>query len=296
MRDYINQAGKVLDIEKVEVRYNSEWYGRKKADFLMDLSSRFTYARLIERDEFKKRIEKDIDVSMLELLYPLLQGYDSVALKSDVEIGGTDQKFNLLFARRVQKKYKQPQQDIMTLSLLVGTDGTRKMSKSYGNYIKLTEEPSKMFGQIMSIPDILIWHYFNLLASLSLSEIGAIKNSVHKNLLSPKEAKLRLAGEIVSSFYGKGVAKTAEREFNRIFKEKKLPSKMPGIRIREKSLNILDLLTRTKLVSSGAGAKRLVLQKGVKIGGKVQNDWRKIIGIKKGLVVQVGKRKFARIA
>jgi len=296
MRDYISQAAEVLNIKKVEVRYNSEWYGRKKADFLMDLSSRFTYARLIERDEFKKRIKQDIDVSMLELLYPLLQGYDSVALKSDVEIGGTDQKFNLLFARRVQKKYKQPQQDIMTLSLLVGTDGTRKMSKSYGNYIKVTEEPLKMFSQIMSIPDLLIWHYFNLLTNLSLSEIGTIKNSVHRTLLSPKEAKLRLAGEIVSSFYGKGVTKTTEREFNRIFKEKRPPSKIPGIRIKERSLNILDLLVKTKLISSKAEAKRLILQKGVKVGGEIQDDWRKEIKIKKGLIVQVGKRRFIKLS
>ena len=295
MRDYIDQAGKVLNIKKVEVRYNSGWYGRKKADFLMDLSSRFTYARLIERDEFKKRIAKDIDVTMLELLYPLLQGYDSVELKSDLEIGGTDQKFNLLFARKVQKKYNVPQQDIMTLPLLIGTDGERKMGKSYGNYIKITEEPLRMFGQIMSIPDILIWHYFKLLANLPLKEIELIKDKVYKTLLTPKEAKLRLAKEIVSSLHNAKFAQKAEREFEMVFKEKKLPSKIPGVKIKEKKLNILDLLTKTKLVSSKSEAKRLILQKGVKIDDRVQEDWKKVIGIQKGMVLQVGKRKFARI-
>ncbi len=296
MRDYINQAAKVLNIEKVEVRYNSEWYGRKKADFLMELSSRFTYARLIERDEFKKRIEKDIDVTMLELLYPLLQGYDSVELKSDLEIGGTDQKFNLLFARKVQKKYNLPQQDIMTLPLLIGTDGERKMSKSYGNYVKITEESSRMFGQLMSIPDILIWHYFKLLTNLPLKEIELIKDKVYKTLLTPKEAKLRLAKEIVSLLHNAKSAQKAEREFERIFKEKKLPSKIPEIKISRKSLNILDLLVKTKLASSKAEAKRLVLQKGVKIDSQIQEDWQKVIQIKRGQVVQVGKRKFVRVS
>jgi len=295
MRDYINQAGKVLDIEKVEVHYNSEWYGRKKADFLMDLASRFTYARLIERDEFKKRIEKDIDVTMLELLYPLLQGYDSVELKSDLEIGGTDQKFNLLFARKVQKKYNFPQQDIMTLSLLIGTDGERKMSKSYGNYIKITEEPSRMFGQLMSIPDTLIWHYFKLLTNLPLKEIELIKDKVYKTLLTPKEAKLRLAGEIVTLLHNAKSAKKAEREFERVFKEKKLPTAIPGIKIKEKTLNILDLLVKTKLASSKSEAKRLILQKGVKFDGVLQENWQKNVQIKKGMVIQVGKRKFIKI-
>jgi len=295
MRDYINQAREILNIEKVEVRYNSEWYGRKKANFLMDLSSRFTYARLIERDEFKKRIEKNIDVTMVELLYPLLQGYDSVELKSDLEIGGTDQKFNLLFARKVQKKYNFPQQDIMTLPLLIGTDGERKMSKSYGNYIKITEEPLRMFGQLMSIPDILIWHYFELLTNLPLKEIELIKDKVCKTLLTPKEAKLRLAREIVALLHNAKSAQKAEREFERVFKEKKLPSKIPGIKIKEEELNILEFLVKTKLVPSKSEAKRLILQKGVKINGEIQEDWGKIVKIKKEMVIQVGKRKFAKI-
>jgi len=294
MRDYINQAGKVLNLKKVEVRYNSEWYGRKKAAFLLDLSSRFTYARLIERDEFKKRIEKDIDVTMLELLYPLLQGYDSVELKSDLEVGGTDQKFNLLFARKVQKKYNLPQQDIMTLPLLIGTDGERKMSKSYGNYIKIVERPAAMFGQLMSIPDTLIWPYFKLLTNLSLEEIELRKAQVHKNLLTPREAKSKLAREIVTLLHNAKSAQKAEKEFNRIFREKKLPTKIPEIKIKENALNILDLLVKTNLAPSKSAAKRLVLQKGVKINRVLKENWQEIIEIKKGTVIQVGKRKFVK--
>ena len=295
MRDYTKQAAKILNMKKVEIRLNSEWYGKKGAAFLMDLASRFTYARLIERDEFKKRIERDIDISMLELIYPLLQGYDSVELKADVEIGGADQKFNLLFARKVQKKYNQPQQDIITVPLLVGTDGVRKMSKSYRNFIKLTEEPLKMFGQIMSIPDLLIWHYFKLITNLSLEEIEEIKKNVNLTILTPKEAKIKLAREIVGIYHGKEVAKKAEKEFEKIFKERKLPSRIPEIKIKEKTLNILDLLVKTKLAPSKSEAKRLIFQKGVKINGQIQKDWQTIIEIKEGMVIQVGKRKFARI-
>lgn len=295
MKDYIKQAAKILDIKKVEIRYNSEWYEKKGADFLMDLLSRFTYARLIERDEFKKRIKMDIDISMLELIYPLLQGYDSVELRADLETGGTDQKFNLLMGRRVQKKYNLPPQDIMTLPLLVGTDGEKKMSKSFNNYISLKAGPAKMYGQIMSIPDTIIWHYFKLLTNLPKKEIGKMSQEVSKNILNPGEAKARLAREIVSIYHSKRAAKLAEKEFKRIFKEKKLPSRIPTIFIKKSYLSILALLVETKLVSSKSEAKRLILQKGIKIDGVLKEDWREIIKIKKGIVIKVGKRKFAKI-
>lgn len=295
MRDYIKQAAVILDMKNVEIRYNSEWYEKENASFLMDLSSRFTYARLIERNEFKKRIEKDIDISMLELFYPLLQGYDSVALKADVEIGGTDQKFNLVFARKVQRKYKQSQEDIITLPLLIGTDGVRKMGKSYGNYIKLTEDPFKMFGQIMSIPDLLIWHYFNSLTDFSSKEIDKIKRNVYKTILTPKEVKLKLAKEIVSLYHSKDLAQKSEKEFEKVFKEKELPSIIPSFKVREKKVNVLDLLVEVKLAHSKSEAKRLVLQKGVRINEKVWEDWRKDVKTEKGMVINVGKRKFAKI-
>ena len=295
MKDYIGQAAKVLNMKKVEIRYNSEWYKNKKAVFLMDLASRFTFARVTERDDFKKRIEKDIDISMLELIYPLLQGYDSVELKADVEIGGRDQKFNLLMGRKVQKRYNQPQQDIITIPLLEGTDGARKMSKSYGNYIGLAEAPSKMYGKIMSIPDGLIWKYFILLTIVSLRELKDMKERVNAKSLSFRDLKARLAREIVSICHAKKEALAAEKEFERVFRERKLPTNIPQIKIKEKKLPVLDLLARTKLVSSKSEAKRLIIQKGIKINDKVQSDWRKIIEIRKGMVIQAGKRKFAKL-
>jgi len=295
MKDYVKQAARILDMKKVEVRYNSEWYKKKGAAFLMDLTSRFTYARLIERDEFKKRMERGIDISILELIYPLLQGYDSVELRADLEIGGTDQKFNLLMGRKVQKKYNQPQQDILTVPLLEGIDGVRKMSKSYNNYITLTEAPLKMYGKIMSIPDTIIWHYFTLLTNLSLEEIEKMKKEVYQIILNPRDAKARLAKEIVTIYHGKKAAIQAEQEFNKIFKEKKLPTRIPEIKIKEKSLNILDLLVKTKLASSKSEAKRLILQKGVKIDGVLEKDWQKNVQAEKGMVIQVGKRKFVKL-
>lgn len=296
MKNYISQAGKILNIKKVEIRYNSEWYKKKGASFLFDLTSRFTIARVIERDDFKKRIKEDVDISVLEILYPLMQGYDSVELKADVEIGGRDQKFNLLMGRKVQKRYGQSKQDIIMVPLLEGTDGVRKMSKSYNNYIGLTEDPLKMYGKIMSIPDGVMWKYFRLLTNISAEEIKDIQNKAFPlGILSPKDAKARLAREVVTMYYSRKAAQEAEKEFKRIFKEKKLPTKIPEIKIKKKKLNILDLLVKTKLASSKAEAKRLILQKGVKINSKVQKDWKAIIEIKKGLIVQKGKRHFAKI-
>jgi len=295
MAEYIKQAAKILDMKRVEVRYNSEWYEKKGADFLMELTSRFTYARLTERDDFRRRIKEDIDVSMLELIYPLLQGYDSVELKADVEIGGRDQKFNLLIGRRVQKRYGQAQQDIIMVPLLQGTDGVRKMSKTYKNYIGLLEPPSKMYGKIMSIPDSIMWKYFRLLTDFSLEEIEEMRQKKQSRLLSPRDIKEKLAKEIVSIYHSKEAALKAEKEFDRVFKEKKLPEKIPGVKIKEKSIPILDLLVKTKLASSKSEAKRLILQKGVKIDNKVQKDWKKEIEIKKGMIIQVGKRKFVKV-
>jgi tyrosyl-tRNA synthetase len=295
MKDYIDQAAKILDVKKVEIRYNSEWYEKMRISFFMDLASRFTYAQLIERDEFRKRIEKDIDISLQELIYPLLQGYDSVVLRADLEIGGTDQKFNLLMGRKVQKRYNLPQQDIMTLPLLIGTDGVNKMSKSLGNYIGIKENPSDMYGKIMSIPDAIIWHYFELLTDLPIKEIENMKREMGKGVLYPREAKAKLAREIVTIYHGKRLAQEAEREFQKVFKEKKLPTKIPELKIQQKRLNVLDLLIWTKLVVSRSQAKRLISQRGVKIDGKVISDWKTTIQPKKGMIIQVGKRNFLKL-
>lgn len=295
VRDYARQAAKILDIKKIEIRYNSEWYEKKGADFLMDLASRFTYARLIERDEFQRRIKRGSDINMLELIYPLLQGYDSVELKADLEIGGTDQKFNLLMGRRVQKKYGQPQQDVMTLPLLVGTDGASKMSKSYDNFIALREAPPKMYGKIMSIPDTIIWHYFKLLTDLPSEEIGKMRQEVYRAVLNPREIKAKLAFEVVKIYHGAKSAQAAQTEFDRVFKGKKVPLEIPGVSIKEESVSILDLLAKTGLAKSKAEAKRLILQGGVKIDGVLQSDWQKTVEIHEGQIIQAGKRRFAKI-
>lgn len=296
MKDYIKEASKILNMKRVEVRYNSEWYKKKKSFFLMDLISRFTFARLIERNEFKQRIKKDIDISMLELIYPLLQGYDSVELKADVEIGGTDQKFNLLMGRKVQKRYGKPQQDIITTPLLIGSDGVKKMSKSYKNYIGLNVSPKNMYGGIMAISDSLIWHYFKLLTDVPLKEIEKTRRKAHKSILTLKQAKSILAKEIITMYHSKSAAEEAEKEFNRVFKEKKLPSDIKSIKIKNKKINILDLLVKTKMTSSKAEAKRLIIQRGVKINSEVQEDWQKTVKIKKGDIIQKGKRRFIKIS
>ena len=286
MKDYVKQAGRILDISKAEIRYNSEWYKKKGADFLMDLSSRFTYARLIARDEFKKRIKQDIDVSMLELLYPLLQGYDSVVLKADVEIGGTDQKFNLLIGRKVQQKFNQPEQDIITVPLLEGTDGVRKMSKSYNNYIGLEESSSEMFGKIMSIPDNIMGKYFELLTNIPKKEIQD---------LSPRDQKIRLAWEIVCFYHNQEAAARAREEFIKVFKEGKTPSQIKTLKITPRSIGAKELLVKCDLAKSLSEAQRLIEQGAVSLDNQVLKDWRQILQIKKPIVLRAGKYRFVKL-
>jgi tyrosyl-tRNA synthetase len=223
-----------------------------------------------------------------------MQGYDSVMVNSDLEIGGTDQKFNMLAGRTIQKAFRQKPQDIMTLTLLEGTDG-RKMSKSYGNVIGIDDKPNDMYGKIMSARDDLIPKYFELCTLLPLIEIKKIRTALKNKKINPRNAKARLAFEIVSMYHGKKAAEEAEKEFNRVFKEKELPAEIPALTIKEKSLALSDLLVKTKLASSKSEAKRLIEQGGVKIDGETQKDWKKQIEIKKGMVIQAGKRKFVSI-
>jgi len=296
MKDYTKQAGKIINLKKTEIRYNSEWYDKKDVRFLMHLASKFTYAQVIARDEFKKRITKDIDVSMLELYYPIMQGYDSVELKADVEIGGTDQKFNLLFGRKVQKKFDMPQQDIITSPLLIGTDGTGKMSKSVGNYIKFTEEASKIYGKIMSIPDALIIHYFKLLTDRPLEEIEKFQEELRKiDGISPRIIKAELAKEIVKMYHGAKKAEQAEQEFNKVFRDKKMPTKMANFKASKEIYPILDLLFEAGLANSKGEARRLVVGNGVKINDEIKTDWKEKIKVENGMVIQVGKLKYVKI-
>ena len=291
MKGYKEQIGKILDIKKTEIRYNSEWLNKITVKELLSLAMHFSAQQMIQRRNFKERWEQEKPIGIHELAYPLFQGYDSFAVKADVEIGGADQLFNLKVGREIQKMFGQPPQDIITSKMLSGLDG-RKMSTSWGNMVTIVDKPNEMYGKIMSMKDEFIFEYFELCTDIPLSEIK--KMSFKKT--NPRDLKARLAREIVSIYHGKESALAAEKEFNKVFKEKKLPSSVSLIKISQKSLNILELLFKAKLASSKTEAKRLINQKGVKIGNEVQTDWQKQIKIKKGLVIQVGKRKFAKIA
>ncbi|MDP2967578.1 MAG: tyrosine--tRNA ligase [bacterium] len=294
MKDYEKQIGKILDMKKVEVRYNSEWLAKLNIKELLSLAMHFTAQQMVQRRNFKERWDQGKPIGVHELTYPLFQGYDSVAVKADVEIGGSDQLFNLKIGRDIQKMFGQSSQDIITSKMLSGLDG-RKMSTSWGNVVTIVDNPNDMYGKIMSMKDELIPEYFELCTDIPLPEVEKIKKDLKFQKLNPRDTKARLASEIVKIYYSSKAAQKAEEEFNKVFKEKELPSKIPEIRIKERSLNILDLLVKTRLTDSKSEAKRLVSQKGVKINREAQYDWRKEIEIKKGLIVQVGKRKFVKL-
>jgi len=285
MKTYIAQAAKVIDIKKVEVRYNSEWYGKPNfTHLLMDLTSRITVARVLERDDFQKRIKEGSDIQMQEMMYPLLQGYDSVALKADMELGGSDQKFNLLMGRKVQKRYDQPEQDIITVPLLEGIDGEKKMSKSYGNYIALPDNPEDMFGKIMSIPDVLILKYFELATDVLMDEV--------KNIVAdPMNAKKRLAREIVAMYHSDEAAKKAEENFVKTFSKKETPDEIKEVAVKSK--NILDVLVEVGFCSSKGEARRNILQGGVTVSGEVVKDFN--FEVKTGEIIKKGKRYFVKV-
>ena len=294
MKDYIKQIGKILDITKVEFHYNSEWLNKLTAKELLNLAMNFTAQQTIQRRNFKERWERGKPIGLHELAYPLLQGYDSVAVKADVELGGFDQLFNLKIGRDVQKIFGQEPQDIITLKMLFGLDG-RKMSTSWGNVINITDKSEEQFGKIMSMKDELILDYFELCTRIPLEEIKKMGKELKKNQINPRDLKLKLAREIVRLYHGKKAAKRAEKEFRRVFERKELPSRIPNISIKVKKLNILNLLVETKLTSSKSEAKRLILQKAVKINGVLKENWQEIIEIKNGMVIQVGKRRFRKV-
>ncbi len=294
MKDYKGQIGKILDLKKVEWRYNSQWLGKLTARDLVTISMNFSAQQLIQRRNFKERWEQGKEIGLHELDYPLFQGYDSVAVRSDLEIGGADQLFNLQVGRKMQEIFKQEPQDIMTFKMLPGLDA-RKMSTTWGNVVNITDSPDNIYGKIMSMKDELMLDYFELCTSLPLKDISKIKADLAKKRINPREVKAQLAREIVALYHGGNAAQGAEKEFNLVFREKALPSRLPAFRLPEKPINILDLLIQAKLVSSKSEAKRLVLQKGVKINGQVEDDWQKTISPKKGTVIQSGKRKFLKI-
>jgi Tyrosyl-tRNA synthetase len=268
-----------------------------KADVVFDgFGGPFYRGALIEREDFQKRLKEGLDVSILELLYPLLQGYDSVAVSADIELGGYDQRLNLLFGRKVQRAFGRPEQDVMTVPLLIGTDGVKKMSKSVNNYIRINEEPAKMFTQIMAVSDRLMWNYFELLTDAPQTEIAELKLKTEKEIVHPRDVKMDLAHRIVAIFYDKKQADGAKEEFVRVAREGKLPTDIPVIAVKEKSLSLPELLTALAAAKSKGEARRLAEQNGVKIDGRIKNDWKETIEVKPGMVVQIGKSKFYKIA
>jgi tyrosyl-tRNA synthetase len=288
---YKTQIFKLLDAEKTEIRFNSEWMDKFDAADFVRLCSRITVKQILERDDFEKRMNEEKPISLHELLYPLTQGYDSVALNADVELGGTDQKFNLLVGRSLQKEYDQEPQIIITTPLLEGTDGVDKMSKSLGNYIGIDEQPSEMFGKIMSISDELMWKYYELLTDLTPTEIEAMKTSGE----NPRNLKVNLAKIIIKDFHSQDAAQKAEEDFIARFVKKEIPDEIEETQVSAGHYNLAELLANLNLASSKKEAKRLIEQGGVKIDGEKISDTNAEIELKDEILLQVGKRKFLKV-
>ena len=296
-RTYKSQIFKILNREKTQIVFNSKWLGKMKASDLVTLAAKYTVARMLERDDFSRRYKGGQPIAIHEFLYPLLQGYDSVSLKADIELGGTDQKFNLLVGRELQKAYNQPPQVIITLPLLEGTDGVNKMSKSLGNYIGISESPDEMFGKLMSISDTLMWRYFDLLSYEHPDKIALMKRSVDEGA-NPRDIKFELAKEIVSRFHGGPKAgRDAMHNFIARFQQREMPADISEIELagNGKGLALPRLLKEAGLTASTSEAMRLIKQGGVRIDGEKAEDPALEIPPGKTHVFQVGKRKFLRI-
>jgi tyrosyl-tRNA synthetase len=295
---YKQQIFKLLDRERTEIRFNHEWFGKFGADDFVRLAGKATVAQILEREDFKKRFQSQAPISLHELLYALAQGYDSVALEADVELGGTDQKFNLLMARQIQQAYgvKEPQL-IMTTPLLEGLDGVQKMSKSLGNYIGITESPRDMFGKVMSISDDLMWRYYELLTDLSPSEVAALTEAVSRGDRHPRDLKAELARRIIGDFHSAEEADEASREFDRMFREHQTPTDIQTIEKPAGPIRLVKLMVTNGLAPSVAHAQRLVAQGGVRVNGERVNDVKVELGSQSGdeALIQVGSRKFLRV-
>ena len=293
---YHAQASKVLDPAKTEIRYNSEWSEPLGAAGMIKLASHYTVARMLERDDFAKRFKGSQPIAVHEFLYPLMQGYDSVALKSDIELGGTDQKFNLLVGRELQRSFGQEPQCVLTMPLLIGLDGVEKMSKSKGNYVGITDPPADMFGKLMSISDDLMWRYYELLSFRPMDEVLALKRACAEGR-NPRDAKVMLAKEIVARFHSSAAADAALTEFESRFKDGAMPDDMREITLASAGagLPIAQLAKQAGVVESTSEALRLIAQRGLKVDGDVVGDKGLVIKAGSTVVVQAGKRKFARV-
>ena len=292
---YQEQVFKILAPELTTVRFNSEWMSAMSSAEMIRLAAQSTVARMLERDDFSKRYAAQQPIAIHEFLYPLVQGYDSVALESDIELGGTDQKFNLLVGREMQKAYGKPQQAILTVPILEGLDGVQKMSKSLGNYIGITDAPNDMFGKLMSISDELMWRYFELLSFRPLSDIEEFQAQIEQGT-NPRDIKFLLCDEIITRFHSKQDAESAKADFIQRFQKNAVPDDMPECKIDlDEGMPISNLVVTAKLCSSTSEARRMVTQGAVKINGEKVDDPKKVISETESFVLQVGKRKFARI-
>lgn len=292
-KTYYEQASIILDPERTEIRYNSEWCDKLTSRDMISLASRYTVARMIEREDFTKRYKGGVPISIHEFLYPLLQGYDSVALKSDIELGGTDQKFNLLVGRDLQREFGQESQCVLTMPLLEGLDGVEKMSKSKNNYIGITEDPDSMFGKIMSISDELMWRYFILLSRHSLDQIEGFRKEAEGGR-NPRDFKVMLAQEIITRFHNAAAAESALQKFEARFRDGQIPDEMPEVELSDGPLSIVHVLRDSGLASSGSEATRNIQQGGVRVDSQRVEDRALQLGAGT-YVIQVGKRKFARV-
>ena len=299
-KTYKDQVFKILDARRTKTVFNSGWLRKLKLDDVINLAAKYTVARMLERDDFMNRFEKERPISIHEFLYPLIQGYDSVVVKADIEVGGTDQKFNLLVGRELQREFGEEPQIILTMPLLEGTDGSNKMSKSLGNYISVTEPPKEIFGKTMSIPDSLLIKYYELLTSLPADEIKLLKTDIASGKINPRDVKAKLAKILVENFYGAKEAEASNKEFEAVFKRGGLPDNIPVIAISKDELEggkiwVAKLLVLTLLAPSTSEAKRLIAQKGVRLNDQLVLDEAAKISLDKEVLINVGKRKFVKV-
>lgn len=291
---YLDQISRILDVKRAEVRYNSEWFGTFTAADFLRLMTAVSVNQLLSHETFRRRLDQGRPLGLHELSYPVLQGYDSVAVEADLELGGTDQKFSLLTGRDIQAAYGQDKQDIMLFDYLLGTDGKKKMSKSVGNTIAIEDPPGEMYGKTMSIPDKLILPYFTLATDANIEELTAVRQELKKKTTNPRDLKVRLAKTIVGLYHGDKAATEAAFEFTHVHRKKGQPSAMPTIEIKAGEHSILNLLVNHRLAASRSEARRLVEQGGVKIDRQTITDWEQPVVAVDGAVLQVGKRKFVK--
>lgn len=297
---YKAQICKVLDPDRTRIEFNSRWMGPMTAQGLIELAAHYTVARLLERDDFRKRYESGFPIGVHEFLYPLIQGYDSVVLRADVELGGTDQTFNLLVGRELQRDFGQEPQVVLTLPILEGLDGVQKMSKSLGNTIALEDPPQEIFGKVMSIPDELLMRYYELTSPLTIDELDKVRSELEGGLLHPREAKFRLAKTLVALYHSRRVADEAAAGFDRIFKERKAPTVLPPYYppaevVGEGGAELIGVLVASGAVATRSAARRLIQQGGVRIDGKPVRDEKARISLESEHVLKVGKRAFLRV-